>query len=146
MIVTQHPSDEQKRILATTKNNLSNQAASLAYPIAENEDGVPYLQWLGEDHHDVKALVVNANLSAQRQAILRVLNNSQGPLALKDIADRTGQDYDRLRKTIYRMVRAREIASLARGEFTTPGHPCITKPIHDVPTETMETTETSVPN
>ena len=148
LIVTQHPSDEQKRILATTKNNLSKQATNLTYRIAENEEGVPYLQWLGEDHHDVTALVVNANLSAQRQAILRVLNNSQGPLALKDIAGRTGQDYERLRKTVYRMVQAGEVASLARGEYTTTGHPCITKSIHDnsnVPTETMETTETSVP-
>jgi hypothetical protein len=77
--------------------------------------------------------------------ILRVLNNSKGPLALKDIADRTGQDYDRLRKTVHRMLRAGEVASPARGEYTTIGHPSITKPIndnHNVPTETTETTET----
>ncbi len=152
LIVAPHPTDANKRILATTKNNLSKQATNIAYRIEENEVGVPYIQWLGEDHHDVKALVVNANLSTQRQAILRVLNNSQGPLALKDIADRTGQDYDRVRKTVYRMLGAKEVASPARGEYTTIGHPCITKPINDnhaVPvetTETTETTETSVPN
>ena len=64
---------------------------------------------------------------------------------LKDIADRTGQDYERVRKTVHRMLRAGELASPARGEFTTPGHPWMTKHIndnHDVPTET---TETSVP-
>jgi archaellum biogenesis ATPase FlaH len=145
LIVAPHPTDANKRILATTKNNLSKQATNIAYRIEENEVGVPYIQWLGEDHHDVKALVVNANLSTQRQAILRVLNNSQGPLALKDIADRTGQDYDRVRKTVHRMLGAKEVASPARGEYTTIDHPCITKPIndnHNVPAETTETTET----
>jgi hypothetical protein len=97
---------------------------------------------LGEDHHDVNALVSSTPLSAQRQAILRVLNNSKSPLALKDIADRTGQDYDRLRKTIHRMLVAKEIASPARGEYTTIDHPYMTKPTddnHDVPAETSET-------
>jgi len=113
---------------------------------------VPYIQWLGEDHHDVNALVSNTPLSAQRQAILRVLNNSKSPLALKDMADRTGQDYDRLRKTLHRMVVAKEIASPARGEYTTIDHPSITKPTdenHNVSAgtlETLETLETSVPD
>ena len=45
-----------------------------------------------------------------------------------------------------------EVASLARGAYTTLAHLCITNQIddnHDVPTETMETMETletSVPN
>jgi archaellum biogenesis ATPase FlaH len=155
LIVAPHPTAANKRILATTKNNLSKQATNLAYRIAENAAGVPYIQWLGEDHHDVNALVSNTSLSAQRQAILRVLNNSKSPLALKDIADRTGQDHDRLRKTVHRMLRAGEVASPARGEYTTVDHPCITKPTydnHDVPAETsetletLETLETSVPD
>jgi len=160
LIVAPHPTDVKKRILATTKNNLSEQAINIAYRIEENEVGVPYIQWLGEDHHDVNALVSNTPLSAQRQGILRVLKNSKSPLALKDIADRTGQDYDRLRKTVHRMLVAKEIASPARGEYTTIDHPCMTKPTddnHNVPagttetsvptetTETMETSETNVP-
>src|SRR6266446_8674316 len=80
-----------------------------------------------------------------RQAILRVLNNSQSPLALKDIADRTGQDDEPIRKTVYRMRQAGEVASLTRGEFTTLGHPWMTKPIHDNSDVPTETTETSVP-
>ena len=145
LIVAPHPTAANKRILATTKNNLSEQAINIAYRIEKNEAGVPYIQWLEEDHHDVNALVSNTPLSAQRQAILRVLNNSKSPLALKDIADRTGQDYDRLRKTLHRMLVAKEIASPARGEYTTIDHPCMTKPTddnHDVPAETSETTET----
>ncbi len=145
LIVVQDPDDEQKRILATTKNNLSKQASNLTFQVAENERGVPYIQWLGESNYSLKALSNGTNLSIQRQDILRVLNNSKGPLTLKDIADRTGQDYDRLRKTVHRMLRAGEVASPARGEYTTIGHPSITKPIndnHNVPTETTETMET----
>jgi len=145
LTVVQHPDDEQKRILATTKNNLSKQASNLAFQVVENERGVPYIQWLGESIYSLKTLSNSTNLSIQRQDILRVLNDSKGPLALKDIADRTGQDYDRVRKTVHRMLRAGEIASPARGEYTTIDHPSITKPIndnHNVPTETTETMET----
>jgi archaellum biogenesis ATPase FlaH len=148
LIVVQDPDDEQKRILATTKNNLSKQASNLTFQVVENERGVPYIQWLGESNYSLKALSNGTNLSIQRQDILRVLNNSKGPLTLKDIADRTGQDYDRLRKTVHRMLRAGEVASPARGEYTTTDHPSMTKPTgenHNVSAETSETSETSVP-
>jgi hypothetical protein len=42
-----------------------------------------------------------------------------------------------------------EVASLARAAYTTLAHLYVTNQIdgnHDVPTETLETTETSVPN
>jgi archaellum biogenesis ATPase FlaH/Fe2+ or Zn2+ uptake regulation protein len=146
LIVVQDPDDEQKRILATTKNNLSKQANNLTFQVVENERGVPYIQWLGESNYSLKSLSNGTNLSIQRQDILRVLNNSKGPLALKDIADRTGQDYDRVRKTVHRMLVAKEVASPARGEFTTIDHPSMTKPTdenHNVPAETSETLETS---
>ena len=148
LIVVQDPDDEQKRILATTKNNLSKQASNLTFQVVENERGVPYIQWLGESNYSLKALSNGTNLSIQRQDILRVLNNSKGPLTLKDIADRTGQDYDRVRKTVHRMLVAKEVASPARGVYTTTDHPSMTKPTdenHNVSAETLETTETSVP-
>ncbi len=145
LIVVQDPDDEQKRILATTKNNLSKQASNLTYQVVENEHGVPYIQWLGESNYSLKALSNGTNLSIQRQDILSVLKDASYPLTPKDVADRTGQDYDRVRKTLHRMLGAKEVASPARGEYTTIDHPCITKPIndnHNVPAETTETLET----
>src|SRR5207244_2426904 len=70
LIVAQDPDDQDKRILATSKNNLSKKAPHLAYQVMENEHGVPYVQWLGENHQSVASLLSGTNLSTQRQDIL----------------------------------------------------------------------------
>ena len=76
LIVVQDPDDEQKRILATTKNNLSKQANNLTFQVVENERGVPYIQCLGESIYSLKALSNGTNLSIQRQDILSVLKDA----------------------------------------------------------------------
>ena len=48
LIVVRDPNDEQRCILATTKNNLSKHASHLIYQIEENEQSTPSTKWLGE--------------------------------------------------------------------------------------------------
>jgi AAA domain len=127
LIVAHDPDDENKRILATTKNNLSKTASHLTYQVVENERGIPYIQWLGENQQPLRTLFGNANLSIQRQNILKVLKASTAPLGPKDIAERSELDYNTaLRKLLRSMVEAHIIVSPARGLYTTPQHPCLT--------------------
>lgn len=131
MIVAQDPDDEAKRILATTKNNLSKKAANLIYRVVENERGVPFIEWLGEDYHTIASLVSGASLSSQRQDILRVLRESTTPLGPKEVAGCTGMDHTTVRKTLRRMCEAGEVVRPDYGRYTAPGHASLTKLIKD---------------
>src|SRR5947209_158945 len=73
LIVAQHPYEEHKRILATTKNNLSKKAPNLNYQVVENESGSPYIQWLGENNYTLSTLLDGGtNLSIDRHNILQL--------------------------------------------------------------------------
>ena len=81
LLVAPHPYEEQKRILATTKNNLSKQAPNLTYQVIENPSGIPLIQWCGENNDTVSSLLSgNTNLSLDRQKILQVLREAPAPL------------------------------------------------------------------
>jgi hypothetical protein len=124
LIIAYDPADEQKRVLATTKNNLSERAANLSYKVVQNECSVPYIQWLGENNHDVSTLVgPGINLSFARQDIIKLLQESRFPLEAKVIAEQTGQNYKSIRMTLIRMHEAGLIARPFRGKYTTLNHP-----------------------
>src|SRR5947209_9424074 len=126
LIVAPDPSDQSKRILATTKNNLSKQVSNLTYQVVENEHGVPYIQWLEENHHPVKALFTNANISYERRAILKALQDSSSPLYAPQVASSAGLDYKNVRRMLPRLLHAGEIASPARGQYTALEHASLT--------------------
>jgi len=128
LIVAYDPADEQKRVLATTKNNLSERAVNLSYKVVQNECGVPYIQWLGENTHDVSTLVgPGINLSFARQDIIKVLQEASSPLEAKEIAEQTGQNYKSIRMTLIRMHEAGLIARPFRGKYITLNHPFMVK-------------------
>jgi RecA-family ATPase len=117
LLVAHDPHDEQKRVLATIKNNLSKIAPNLSYQIVENEHGAPYLQWLGENPHATSNLLrPGTNQSYERQEILRALKDASGPLDAKEIAEQTGLKYESLRLILSRMCNAKEIAHPYRGK------------------------------
>jgi hypothetical protein len=124
--VAHDPEDEQKRVFATIKNNLSKIAPNLSYQIAENEQGAPYIQWLGENHHATSTLLrPGSNQSYERQEIMRALKDAHGPLDAKEIAELTGLKYETLRSILSRMSNAKEFAHPYRGKYTTLNHPSI---------------------
>src|SRR5436189_1866865 len=127
LLVAHDPDDEQKRVFATIKNNLSKMAPNLTYQIVENERGVPCIQWLGENHHSTSTLLhPGTNISFERQEILRVLKEASGPLDTKEISELTGIKYTSLRSILNRMQEAKEIVRLYRGKYTSPNHPSMT--------------------
>jgi hypothetical protein len=147
LLVAHDPDDEQKRVFATVKNNLSKMAPNLTYQIVENERGIPYIQWLGENHHSTLTLLhPGTNLSFERQEILRALKDATGPLDTKEISELTGLKYASLRLILYRMQDAQEIVRLYRGKYTSPNHPSITPKSVLTASDTSETSETSETN
>lgn len=128
LIVASHPDNPNQRILATTKNNLSKPASNLVFHVVENTDGLPYIQWLGACDLTLSTLFsTGTNLSTLRQEILTVLKDSMTPLGPQAIAERTGYNHNTIRQTLRRMLTAQEISSVARGQYTTPHHPYLTK-------------------
>jgi RecA-family ATPase len=147
LLVAHDPEDEQKRVFATIKNNLSKIAPNLSYQIAENEHGAPYIQWLGEDHHATSTLLrSDSNQSYERQEIMRALKDASGPLNAKDIAVQTGLKYESIRLMLSRLCNAREIAHPYRGKYTTLNHSSISKKNADLSNDTSETNATSDTN
>ncbi len=142
LIVLRHPYDEQKCILATSKNNLSKHATHLLYQIGENEQNIPYIQWLGEIDENVSNLLRPAtNISSERQEILRVLREANGSLDPKEIADLTGQKVEAVRVILSRMHERGEIARPSRGRYASLDRVIVT----ETRTPTLpERSETSV--
>jgi hypothetical protein len=127
-MVTPHPDNQNQRILATTKNNLSKQANNLVFQVIEKANSVPCIQWLGETDLTLSTLFsTSTNRSALRQDILSVLKDSITPLGPQEIAERTGYNHNTIRPTLRRMHLAQEITSVARGLYTTLHHPCLAK-------------------
>ena len=144
LLVAHDPDDEQKRVFATIKNNLSKMAPNLSFQIVENERGVPCIQWLGENHHTTSTLLhPGTNLSFERQEILRVLKEATGPLDTREISELTGLKYASLRLILFRMQEAQEIVRLYRGKYTSPNHPSMTPKKELTTSDTNETNETN---
>ncbi len=149
LIVAADPSDEQRRILAPTKHNLSQPASNLTYQVVENAQGVPYIHWLEENHHPVQALLSQPALSYERRAILKALQESSTPLHPGEVANRTGLNHTNLRKMLPRLFHAGEIASPARGLYTALEHTNLPPNLpenKDIPTETSVSNVSNVSN
>ena len=129
LLVTPHPYGENRRILATTKNNLSALAPNLTYQIIADAHGVPTIQWLGTNHLPVTSLLRRSTiLSAERQAILKALQESSVPLGPKQLAEQTGQHHTLVRQLLRRMLYAGDILSPTYGLYTLHPHPITPAP------------------
>lgn len=123
LLVVQHPSDENKRLLVAIKNNLTEKASNLTYQVIANTDGIPSIQWLGTNHYSVASLLRGSSPhSPARQDILKVLQATGRPLSPKELAAQTGQDYTLMKQMLRRMLDAGDIISPAYGLYTTHHH------------------------
>src|SRR6266705_80113 len=144
LLVVRDPSDENKRILTTTKNNLSIKAPNLTYNITANSDGIPTINWLGTSHTPLTHLLKStSSLSSGRQVIVSLLHESDTPLGPKEIAEQTGQVGSQVRLVLRRMLNAQEIISPAYGLYTVHGHRSLKTPslYQKTTPETLETLE-----
>src|SRR6266496_1203955 len=129
LLVVRDPSDENKRILTTTKNNLSIKAPNLTYNITANSDGIPTINWLGTSHTPLTHLLKStSSLSSGRQVIVSLLHESDTPLGPKEIAEQTGQVGSQVRLVLRRMLNSQEIISPAYGLYTVHGHRSLKTP------------------
>lgn len=123
LLVVPHPSDENKRLLVSTKSNLSEKPDNLVYQIIANANGIPSIQWLGTNHDPVASLLKGStSLSFERQDILKVLQATSHPLTPKELAAQTGQNHTLVRQLLRRMLDAGDIISPAYGLYTTHHH------------------------
>ncbi len=146
LLVTQHPSDENKRLLVSIKNNLSEKASNLVYQVIANANGIPTIQWLGTNYDPVASLMRGStSLSLERQEILKVLQAADHPLGPKELAEQTGQNPALVRQLLRRMLKAGDIISPAYGLYTTHDHlpPEILFSPNDVGIPTTPTTPTT---
>ncbi len=105
LLVAQDPYDENKRVLATTKNNLSLKAPNLSFEVVSNSSGIPYIRWLGENNYTLPTLLDGeSNISIERQKILQVLKDADGPLNPQQVAELTGQKYTSAKLTLTRTL------------------------------------------
>ena len=142
LIVVRDPNDEHMCILATSKNNLSKHANHLLYQIVENEQKIPYIQWLGETRETVSNLLrPPTNIPFEHQEIHRVLRQAKSSLDPKDIAELTGQKIESVRVILSRMYERGEIARPYRGRYASLDHITVTE---ISPTMINERSETSV--
>jgi len=122
----------------------------LIAPEDSAEDTIkPRMEAAGGDPSKVFLLNSGTNLSFERQEILRVLKDAEGPLEAREIAELTGQNYRTIRMALSRMHEAGVIARPYRGNYTTPDHPSITKgnaPMNDVTSDASVTSDANVTN
>ncbi len=123
LLVVQHPSNENQRLLVSIKNNLSEKTSNLTYQVIANAEGIPSIQWLGTNHYPVTSLLKRSTPnSLERQDILKILQATNHPLSPKELVEQTGQDYTLVRQLLRRMLNAGDIISPTYGLYTTHHH------------------------
>ncbi len=135
LLVAQHPSDEDIRILATTKNNFSAKASNLIYQVVGNADGIPSIRWLGANYTPTASLLkggpYHLQYSFERQGLLKILRASPVPLSPKELASQTGQDHTLVKQMLRRMLKAGEILSPAYGLYSSHDLPLTQTPFSE---------------
>src|SRR6266568_2514520 len=144
LLVAQHPSDEDIRILATTKNNFSAKASNLIYQVVGNADGIPSIRWLGANYTPTASLLkggpYHLQYSFERQGLLKILRASPVPLSPKELASQTGQDHTLVKQMLRRMFKTGEILSPAYGLYSSHDLPLAQTPFSENNTPATPTT------
>jgi RecA-family ATPase len=101
MLVAKHPEDDQRRVLASQKNNLAEAPPSLAFALTGASNGAVRVEWKGETSLKAGALLATpANeeerreMTALREAVSDLLEGNGGvwegqPQGLLDILEET---------------------------------------------------------
>jgi hypothetical protein len=119
-VVGKDPQDEDRRVLATTKNNLARPPRSLMFTLEEAEGGAVRVNWLGES--EVSARDLLATPQAQEHADARseaveFLNDvlADGPVPASDII-RDAEDAGIAEKTLRRAKKLLGVVADREGE------------------------------
>ena len=69
LVVGQHPEDEELRVLAGQKSNLSEPPDSLAYRVVQAPNGAARVEWAGRSEHKAAALLAMPADEEDRSAL-----------------------------------------------------------------------------
>lgn len=127
LLVAADPDNEQQRVLATVKNNLSPEAPSLAFRLVPEEAaGVARVKWLGESEHRPSSLLAVPQMPEDRSAIdeaVDVLRQilADGPLPATTV-QREARDAGISAATLKRAKRVAGARAVRVGGLGTEGH------------------------
>jgi RecA-family ATPase len=100
-LVAKHPEDDQRRVLASQKNNLAEAPPSLEFALAEAYNGAVRVEWKGETPLKANALLAapvseeeRREMMALREAVTELLEVNDGtwegqPQVLLDVLEET---------------------------------------------------------
>ena len=103
LLVAKHPEDENLRVLAGLKSNLSELAPSLTFALAEAANGAVRVEWKGETTHTASALLAAPADPEKRSALDE---------AKEFLRDALGDGCPRWSKAVKREAREAHIAEI----------------------------------
>jgi len=119
-MVGKDPQDENRRVLAPTKNNLSKPPKSLMFTLEEAENGAVRINWLGESEVSAKELLATPHdqehADARSEAV-EFLNAvlSDGPVSASQVKEEA-QDAGISERTLARAKKVVGVISYREGE------------------------------
>lgn len=89
LVLSKHPDDEELRVLAPQKNNLSKKASSLVYTIVTAENDTAKLEWRGESTHTADELVGGGVVGEEQRAISWLKDMlADGPIPAREMKEK----------------------------------------------------------
>jgi hypothetical protein len=119
-LVAKDPQDEERRVLAPTKNNLARAPKSLMFALKGTESGAVRVNWLGESEVSAEELLATPqdkeNSGAQSEAI-EFVNDvlSDGPVAAGQVKEEA-EDAGISERTLARAKKKLKVKSYREGE------------------------------
>src|SRR5215216_767496 len=119
-VVGKDPQDENRRVLASTKNNLAMSPASLMFSLEEAESGSVRVNWLGQSEVSAKDLLATPqdreHADARSEAV-EFLNEvlADGPVAASQVKEEA-EDAGISERTLARAKKAIGVMSYREGE------------------------------
>jgi hypothetical protein len=137
LLVAEDPDDPQKRVLAVVKANLSVKAPTMRFvlePVSVTLDGTPdticRIKWLGDySQYSADDLVKPPELDrdgsgepkvTDRQRVLMILQEHDGPVQLKDIAAKLGKKNSTVAMLLDKMLKENLVTQPKYGHYSIP--------------------------
>lgn len=118
-LVAKDPHDETRRILAVSKMNIAPEPDSLAYRIATNPEGCPFLSWEGKSDLTAKDLLQTddkpRNAPKKGEAVAWLENRLKGGPVESETLFSEGAEHDISPKTLKRAKKEMGIISFREG-------------------------------
>jgi putative DNA primase/helicase len=119
-VVGKDPQDENRRVLASTKNNLAKPPKTLMFTLEEDESGAVRVNWLGESEvsaHQLLATPREEEYADARSEAMEFLNDvlANGPLAASQVKEEA-EEAGISERTLWRAKKVLGVMAYREGE------------------------------